>query len=269
MMNHDETTSYNIRQVRYELIHHITSEQFDALHDALGLQDGDAMLDAGCGYGSATREMVQRNGDKDVSYVLLDQSRKQLEGAEAELSQYAGISFEFFNLPLTEHPFRAGQFQKILLKKVLHEFPKEQHVAVLREARRLLAPGGRLVVWQNVLDELSQPFFQSVMLKKDQLAGFSTLVRNRYFPSESYFGACARAAGFQSPVKAFDFDYHVETSDRLEQELHSDLGLLAQWNQHLNDLAAATPALREHVRFVATEGSVGFTIRNAIYILNP
>jgi ubiquinone/menaquinone biosynthesis C-methylase UbiE len=260
-------TSYDSRSVRYENIHHITPEQFDALNTGMNLQNGQKMLDVGCGYGSATREIMLRNTHTSIEYFLLDQSFAQLENAKTELAPFTSNVKYFFNTSVFENQFEDACFDKILAKKVIHEFPKAEQEAVIAELYRILAPGGTLVVWQNVLDEHTQPFFQKTMLKKDALAGFDTLVSKRYFPEEKFFLDCLNKAGFVGAQKYFEFDYHVETTDRLDSELHGDLSLLQQWNDYLKGLINENPLLEAQLQFTHSHQSVGFTIKNAIYLI--
>ena len=51
---------FDSRLVRYEDIHSITDTDFDELVKIIDAKQGDTILDAGCGYGAVTREILKR-----------------------------------------------------------------------------------------------------------------------------------------------------------------------------------------------------------------
>ncbi len=64
-------------------------------------------------------------------------------------------------------PFLAGTFSAALLVTVLHHVPKSDHPQFLKEAARVLKPGGKLVVMEDVYRSSAEleatKFFDSVM----------------------------------------------------------------------------------------------------------
>jgi len=96
--------------------------------------EGKRILDIGCGVGA----FVQRLGEFSSDIHGTDVDRESVRrGAEA-LPNLA--------LALGEHmPFKSGSFDVILLHEVLEHVDND--IETLREARRLLAPGGRIVIF--------------------------------------------------------------------------------------------------------------------------
>ncbi len=105
--------------------------------DALGDRAGGRVLDLACGPGVLTRVLARRAG----RVVGLDLTRRVLEVArrdgEAARAAYVRGSAE-------RTPFASGAFDGLTLRLALHHVPDP--AAVLSEVRRLLCPGGRVVV---------------------------------------------------------------------------------------------------------------------------
>ena len=92
------------------------------------------ILDIGCGVGAFVRRLGEFSSDTVGTDIDRDSVRR---GGEA-LSNLA--------LALGEHmPFKNGTFDVILLHEVLEHVDND--VETLREARRLLAPSGRIVIF--------------------------------------------------------------------------------------------------------------------------
>jgi ubiquinone/menaquinone biosynthesis C-methylase UbiE len=112
--------------------------------DALDIQNGDDVLDLGCGAGQAMAIMLPLTGTGSVHG--LDQSRTMVN--EAERTNRAAIrkaratvrQGQFENLPYAD-----ATFDRILASNVMY-FWHDTGV-VLGEIRRVLKPGGRLAVY--------------------------------------------------------------------------------------------------------------------------
>jgi ubiquinone/menaquinone biosynthesis C-methylase UbiE len=136
-----------------------------------------AALDFGCGIGNVTRHLAEVFGE--VSGY--DPSEKSLQLARKSCPQMRFSS----NL----NDFRQASFKSIVLANVLHHVPPTERDAVLGSLKPLLAPGGRLFVFEhNPLNPLTRravrdcEFDQdAVLLRRAEVtsrltrAGFSAL----------------------------------------------------------------------------------------------
>jgi SAM-dependent methyltransferase len=120
--------------------HHeqFTEPAYIAALDALGVGEGIRMLDVGCGAGRALRLAADRGADVsglDAAPGLLEYARRRVPGATI-------VQGDLQSLPFPDHAFDA-----------VTGFNSFQYAAdpidALREAKRVTAPGGRILalVW--------------------------------------------------------------------------------------------------------------------------
>ena len=116
--------------------------------------EGAAVADLGCGPG----ELLERLSPRACLVIGVDNSPRMLELASARLNGKAatkgrsagrdpqmiraGVSLRLGDL--THLPLREGEVQAAVLSMVLHHLPDP--VAALAEARRVLCPGGMLLI---------------------------------------------------------------------------------------------------------------------------
>jgi SAM-dependent methyltransferase len=117
------------------------AEQFD-FTVAQGLGAATRLLDVGCGTGALVATAVERLGVKawgvDASEQMLAKAReRRVRGAAFKLAQADDL------------PFRKAWFDAVTMRLVVHTFGARRPRA-LAEARRVLAPEGRLFVWTFV-----------------------------------------------------------------------------------------------------------------------
>jgi SAM-dependent methyltransferase len=111
-----------------------------AILDLAGDVAGRRILDAGCGAGPLAAVLR----DRGAVVTGLDSSAKMLELARARLGEDADVHLGDLDRPL---PFADGAFDDVVACLVLHYL--EDWTAPLAELRRVLAPGGRLIVAVN------------------------------------------------------------------------------------------------------------------------
>ena len=112
------------------------------VYEALGAQPGDRILDAGCGPGFYTLELLEQVGP-DGALVSVDQSPQMLAVAQRRCEGRANVTFA--EADVTALPVDSDGFDRALSVQVLeyvHDIP-----AALAEMHRALRPGGRAVIW--------------------------------------------------------------------------------------------------------------------------
>ncbi len=166
------------------------------------------ILDVGCGTGRALRQVAtalpgQRYFGVDLSPHFVEQAREELEGVP-EVTLVAENAEAL--------PFRDGYFDAVTSVYLFHELPRRTRRTVMAELRRVVRPGGLLVVADSAqrceagdlapfLDgfsrEMHEPFYRDYT--RDPLedlvagAGFETQPPRRAWLSKVVAGT-ARAA---------------------------------------------------------------------------
>ena len=111
-----------------------------ALMQGIGSVTGKRLLDIGTGTG----RILELLSAEALESVGIDCSREMLEVARARLRK-AGLANATARLAdMYQIPFIAETFDVITIHQVLHYADRPSHV--IREAGRVLAPGGRLVI---------------------------------------------------------------------------------------------------------------------------
>ena len=127
---------------KLNLFNHFAAPEIRRLLGGLGLQDGDAVLDAGCGTGVVTgwlQEHVRPNG-----YVVgLDLSLPHVREAKRQRSEAAP---RYLQADMSSPPFQ-GAFDLIWCANAINHL--RQRVAGVRALASALRPGGRLVLGQS------------------------------------------------------------------------------------------------------------------------
>jgi len=107
------------------------------------LEPGVCVLDAGCGGGEPVGTLLAERFD----LVGLDFSRAQLDLARDRLPESALVSGDLVSLP-----FADGSFDAICAAYAVIHVPREQHRDCFEEFRRVLRPGGLLLVTVGTAD---------------------------------------------------------------------------------------------------------------------
>ena len=107
----------------------------------------DRVLDIACGTGVVARTITSQTTFKKA-IVGIDLNQGMIDTA-ASLTASSGSAFEWHVGDATVMPFKDGQFSLALCQQGLQFFGDE--AAALREFRRVLEPGGRLVftIWHS------------------------------------------------------------------------------------------------------------------------
>lgn len=114
----------------------------ELVRDALGVNLGDRVLDLGCGPGFGTVELLDRVGATG-SVVGVDRSPQMLEAAARRCTGHHNVTLH--EADATALPVDDAVFDRALSVQVIEYVPEV--TAALAELRRVLRPGGRVVVW--------------------------------------------------------------------------------------------------------------------------
>ncbi|MER8499351.1 class I SAM-dependent methyltransferase [Mesorhizobium sp. M1142] len=108
------------------------------------LQRGEAVLDVACGTGTlaiSARRLVGPGG----SVAGIDASAEMIERARAKAIR-AGLDLDLVNATAQEIPFPDGHFDVVIGTLMLHHLSYPVRSTFFQEARRVLKPGGRLLL---------------------------------------------------------------------------------------------------------------------------
>jgi ubiquinone/menaquinone biosynthesis C-methylase UbiE len=135
-------------------------------------------------------------------------------------------------------PFADEQLDFVVVKMGLHELPFESQVSLIQDAYRVLKPGGRFVIWGNLIDRDQVTGrdligFNEIIRKKDSLAGFGVMSNRRYFTSQEELFSSLTQAGFTAQL-AFDWIRRWDSLSRLNFELDGDVEKLNELNAEID-----------------------------------
>ena len=114
------------------------------LLDLAGPRPGEAILDVGCGTGSLAlmaREAVGATGvvcGVDASAEMISWARQK--------ARRIGVEADFRRAPAQALPYPDALFDVVLSTLMLHHLPKKARTQLAAEARRVVKPGGRVLV---------------------------------------------------------------------------------------------------------------------------
>ncbi len=112
------------------------------------VQDGDKILDYGCGNG----RLLEILKNKKIDYVGVDVSQKLIDLAKVKYPEHAESFSKVASLASLAFP--ADFFNRIISVAVFHHFPKEYAREMAKELYCITKPGGTIVItawnlWQK------------------------------------------------------------------------------------------------------------------------
>ena len=116
---------------------------FQALIAAAGVQPGKRVLDVGCGTGYFARLLAHVVGPQGL-VVGIDPSPAMISYASRQTGRASNCQFQLGTVEALEFP--ADHFDVVVSSLVMHHLPEDRRVAALQEMRRVLRPGGTLLV---------------------------------------------------------------------------------------------------------------------------
>jgi ubiquinone/menaquinone biosynthesis C-methylase UbiE len=265
--------AYEVRNADYAVVHAESDIDFDQFIAVLDIKDGEKVIDVGGGYGSIFIRLIQRKPHISFKYDLLDGGMFQLKKGEEKikilLEQFDNSSeVRYLHQDACELTLEEDYYDLVICKMFLHEIPLQLKKKLISDLFTIVRPGGRIVVWNPDLHENDHKFFTSVIRKKDELAGFDSLVQNRHFFLNSDFEKMMLDAGFTNFERMLTFDYHLHTINRLNEEFAGDKEKLKQWNQHILNIAAdLDEPTRTDLKIMANEDDVYINFKRGIFSL--
>ncbi|MFN8475604.1 MAG: methyltransferase domain-containing protein [Anaerolineae bacterium] len=116
----------------------------EATVDLARIQPGDAVLDVGCGTGDLTLAAKSRAGASGL-VCGIDAAPEMIEVAK-EKAKRAGADVTFQVNTIEALPFADATFDVVLSSLMMHHLPDTLKRQGLAEVRRVLKPGGRLLI---------------------------------------------------------------------------------------------------------------------------
>jgi ubiquinone/menaquinone biosynthesis C-methylase UbiE len=116
----------------------------EKLVDLVRLERGESVLDVGCGTGSLAIAAKHRVGSTGKVFGI-DPSPEMIARAGSK-ARTAGAEVSFKNAVAEALPFAEAQFDVVLSTLMLHHLPRPVRQPFADEVRRVLSPGGRVLV---------------------------------------------------------------------------------------------------------------------------
>jgi cyclopropane fatty-acyl-phospholipid synthase-like methyltransferase len=173
-----------------------------------GIKDGTKVLDAGCGVGGSSIWLVKNLGANVTGITL---SGKQVAKANG-LAKKNGVEdkTKFFVRDFTDTGFPDGSFDVVwAIESVCHAEDKSDFI---KEAYRLLRPGGKIVVADG---------FLSRKPNKEELPWYEDVLKGWVLPNlatTTLFSSELNKAGFKN-IKLFDKTTETKRSSKIMKDV--------------------------------------------------
>lgn len=252
---------FDVRVVSYEQVHNIQENDWKAFMNAVDPQPGEVILDGMCGYGACAKGINTITTEADLYF--LDESEVQIKRAKENFPTLDGSRFKTEAMELSS--FEDAFFDKVVIKMGLHEVPLIDQPKIANEVYRILKPGGKLILWDIMLDEDTQELFQTIIRKKDELAGFEMLVKERYFFREEQFLNHMETANFSKVDNYHEMIYEFSSINRLHAEFNSNQEKLDTFNKYIKEVFR--DALKERLKYYELENDIHFNVVKKVYLM--
>jgi ubiquinone/menaquinone biosynthesis C-methylase UbiE len=153
----------------------VSDADADTIWHLLELEQGTEVLDLACGHG----RIANRLAGKGARVTGLDATPAFLERARTDGTSL-GVEVDYVEGDMRSLPWPDGSFDCVISWFTsFGYFDDDGNREVLREACRVLRPGGRLLIENNNLSELLPRWLPSVVVERD---GDFSIDRSRFDP---------------------------------------------------------------------------------------
>jgi hypothetical protein len=123
-----------------------------------------------------------------------------------------------------------------------------------------------VLFWNPDLRSSDHEFFRKTIRKKDELARFTSLVKNRDFLMNAELVSHLREAGFTGVKKLFEFDYDLHTSLRLKSEFQNKTERLKKWHEYIHEIASLlSPGERKKMLVEVEDHNIHIRFRRSVF----
>lgn len=173
----------------YDDTHHFVSEYGSNLIELLNPQEGQTVLDIGCGTGDLAYEMTQEGclvTGIDASAEMVAAARKKFP--DIEFLQMDATDFELNRI-----------FDSIFTNATFHWIHKEDHPKVLAQIKKHLKPNGRFIAEFGEANNVFKirKALQTVLRKKGHIQLANAANRTWYFPDMETYHKLLKRKGFK------------------------------------------------------------------------
>ncbi|MDT3401523.1 class I SAM-dependent methyltransferase [Mucilaginibacter terrae] len=265
--------AYEVRNADYAVVHAESEVDFDQFIQVLNIQNGEKVIDVGGGYGSIFIRLLQRQPHINFEYDLLDGGMLQLRKGEERISALLAkhnnpSAIRYLHQDATQLNLNGNYYDLVICKMFLHEIPESCKKALIDSLFAIAKPGGRLVIWNPDLEDNDYKFYTSVIRKKDELAGYESLVQNRHFLLNRDLYNLMESAGFTAVQKLLTFDYHLHTVNRLNEEFAGDKEKLQAWNDYILQIAEELDVTtRQSLKIIKQDDNIYINFKRGVFSL--
>lgn len=241
MSNTKGSSDWNRREVNFSKVHGDHSEAYGTLVNCLDLRNGQTIADLMGGYGEVSQHVLEECMKRglEINLILSDYSIAQLKKSRQNLEDYErnGQKVVRVNSDIRSLPLKLNSLDKAIVKLGLHEIGKEDQVRALKAIYSSVRFGGELYVW-SVFGKNKEinDYYRKIVRKKDELAGFFDMARNRYFSTEEELRDGIKKAGFSEMGEIYCGDFECFTSRFKNNDFKGDKERLREFNDYIRNL---------------------------------